>query len=328
MKSESANVRKVKLTETERTSRSPRTRYRAVKGPALIWSRWNVPFAITAVAIVALVAWWAVSTYTNNDGASAGESQPIATFGTPDFHSLLVDAADPDRILFGSHAGIQESNDGGFTWKDGSLQNADAMQLSSSLNAPETIYATGHDVFQVSHDGGQTWEQRDHDLPSTDIHGFAQNADDPEQLYALAVGAGVMVSKDGGATWSLLPTQPPGGGSHTALASTDSTLFAATGEGIVASQDDGESWEALASSPSSMVISLAVSGGDPDVLYAGTPDGLSRSTDGGKTWVELGPEGVPAIALAITPTDSNRVFFIDDQGQLYRSDDAGGSWRS
>nr|MBA3274601.1 hypothetical protein [Chloroflexia bacterium] len=67
--------------------------------------QWKLPLGIVIVALLAIATWWVSATYNGDDGQAA----PIATLDTPDFHSLLVDPANSDRILFGSHAGIQES---------------------------------------------------------------------------------------------------------------------------------------------------------------------------------------------------------------------------
>ena len=288
---------------------------------------WAVPLAVAAVVVVGLVVWWAMSAATGTDVTDTGSAQPIATLESPDFHSLLVDPQDPEHLLFGSHTGIQESHDGGVTWENGTLRNADAMQLTASPKAPETIYATGHDVFQVSRDGGQTWQALRHNLPGTDIHGFAQDLSDPQRLFTFVVGGGIFTSGDGGTTWEPLPTQPPGGGMHMALAASGDALYAGTDAGLVVSRDGGQSWEALPSQPSGQIISLALSASDPQTLYVGTPSGLAKSTDGGASWTNLGPNGVVVLALAVTPSDSDRVFLLSDAGDIYRSDDGGTTWQ-
>lgn len=282
---------------------------------------------VAAIAIAGLVVWRVMTSAGESADTQAGAG-PIATLSAPDVHSLLIDPRDPERIFFGSHAGIQESADGGFTWSDGTLRDADAMQLAVSPASPETIYATGHDVFQVSRDGGRTWQPHAAGLPGTDIHGFAQDPVDPDRLFAFVVGAGLHASGDGGVTWEVLPSQPAGEAMHLALAAHDGVLYAATGSGIVITRDEGATWDALPSQPAGQVISLAAPAGDAQVLYAGTPDGLAKSADGGATWTALGPTGVPVLALAASSTDANQVLFVNDTGEVYRSDDGGLSWRS
>ncbi len=309
-------------------NRAQQARSRTARRSNPRWSAWSVPLIIIAALVaVGLTTWWATSATTGTDETTAGSVEPIATLDTPDFHSLLVDPQDPEHLLFGSHSGIRESHDGGVTWEEGTLRNADAMQLSASLKAPQTIYTTGHDVLQVSHDGGQTWQPLEHNLPGTDIHGFAQDQGDPQRLFAFVVGAGVLTSADGGTTWEPLPTQPPGGGMHVALAAAQGSLYAATDAGLVVSRYGGQSWDALESQPAGQIISLAIPASDPQTLYVGTPSGLAKSTDGGASWIHLGPAGVPVLAVATTPADPDRVFVLSNAGGIYRSSDGGETWQ-
>jgi len=283
------------------------------------WFTWGVLVPLVLV-LIGLLGWLA-STYIQSDETDT----PIATLDTPDFHSLLIDPEDSEHVLFGNHTGIQESHDGGVTWADGTLRNADAMQLTSSLDDPNTIYATGHDVLQISLDGGQTWQRQAHDLPGTDIHGFTQDRGDPQRLYAFVMDKGTFTSEDGGTTWHPLPDQPAGSGM---LVAGWGVLYSASGPSLMASRDGGLTWQTLSTVSSGQVISLAVSFSDPRMLFAGTPNGIARSTDGGVTWTALGPRAIPILAVAVTPSDPNRVFALSNNGEIYRTGDGGDNWRS
>ncbi len=288
---------------------------------------WRVELAVFALVVgLGLVGWWGYSAARGNDSGTNSSVRPIATLRSQDIHSLLVDPADPNHVLFGSHSGVQESRDGGFTWEAGSLRNADAMSLAASPQAPATLYAAGHNVFQVSQDGGQSWQPVKHNLPGTDLHAFAQDPNDPRRLSTLVAGVGLFASSDGGTTWAPLPTSPPGGGMHLALAASSTGLYAATEAGIVVTRDGGATWERLPGQPDGGVMSLAIPAAAPETLYAGTSSGLAKSTDGGARWAVVGPAGVPALALAVAPSDPNRVLFVADGGGVYRSDDGGASW--
>jgi photosystem II stability/assembly factor-like uncharacterized protein len=251
----------------------------------------------------------------------------ISVVEAPDYHALLIDAETPDRVLFGSHAGIQQSDDGGLSWSPGSLIGVDAMILATSPAEPETIYAAGHDVLQVSHDRGATWSGIAHDLPGSDIHGFAQHPDDPQRLYAFIVGFGGWTSSDGGATWQPFGNQPEGSGSWLVLASNRESLYAATDVGISRSEDHGTTWTLLETQPGKMTFfNLAVSPDDPEVIYAGTPVGVVRSTDRGASWTTIPSPNVMALGVAVSPGDPGRVMVVDDEGQVFRSSDGGNTW--
>ena len=288
------------------------------------WSRWLPAFIVAAVLLLGLAAWRVLPAFGGNQSATA--ARPIATLNAPDVHSLLIDPTNPDRILFGAHSGLQESLDGGFTWRSGTLVNADAMSMAVCPEEPATLYVAGHDVFLVSRDGGETWQPVRHDLPGTDLHAFAQDPLDPQRLYALVVGAGILTSADGGSRWMPLPTQPPGVGGHGALATDGAILYAVTQEGLFQSTDRGTTWETTATQPTPMVLTLAVPASAPEPLYAGTISGVVKSTEAGAKWADLGPTDTAILGLAIAPSDPNRIVIVDETGAVYRSDDGGATW--
>lgn len=128
------------------------------------------------------------------------------------------------------------------------------MSLTTSGEPDDPLYATGHDVFRVSRDGGQTWSAVTHDLPGSDIHGFAQDPVDPRRLFAYVADAGVFTSADAATTWALLPSQPEGGAMMVTLACNGTRLYAAAGADITASQDFGATWTPLPAQPPAGVL--------------------------------------------------------------------------
>jgi hypothetical protein len=71
-------------------------------------------------------------------------------------------------------------------------------------------------------------------------------------------------------------------------------------------------------------------------VFQGPGSGLHKSTDGGATWSPIMnglptfAEGLGRIGIAIAPSNASRLYVTVDAGQrsgIYRSDDAGASWR-
>jgi photosystem II stability/assembly factor-like uncharacterized protein len=282
--------------------------------------------AITGAIVLALTAWAVVARSDRGEGRLA-DVLVIAHLDVPDVHALLIDPVNPDHVLFGSHAGLQESRDGGFTWTDGTLSGVDAMILSTSPQDPATLYVAGHDVLLVSRDGGQHWQPLTHDLPGTDIHAFAQDPLDPHRLYAFVVGIGVLTSANRGETWTLLPAQP-GDGAPLVLATNGQSLYAGMRDGLLVSHDQGTSWEASAGGLPGIPITVAAPAADPQLLYVGTEAGLVKSVDGGQRWAWIGATGTPILAVAAAPSDPRRILMVDEAGAVSRSDDGGETWRS
>src|ERR1019366_605593 len=121
--------------------------------------------------------------------------------------------------------------------------------------------------------------------------------------------------------------------------------------GLFRSTDGGKSWKnVLFRGDSAAIADVVMDPSDLRTLYAatfqvvrkpwdivagGAGSALFKSTDGGDTWTELThnpglPRGVLGnIGLAVSPVRSTLVWAMiqADSGGMYRSDDAGATWR-
>jgi photosystem II stability/assembly factor-like uncharacterized protein len=144
----------------------------------------------------------------------------------------------------------------------------------------------------------------------------------------LATGRGVLVSNDGGATF----TGPGSGlpeGEVAALALSsyfgmDPVMFAGMSQGVFRSADAGKSWLPAGLAGHS-VRDLVWFG---PILYAASDRGLFRSEDAGKTWTPFGEKmgGMPNRLLFPLYPDSGAVLFVATDAGVYRSDDGGDHW--
>jgi photosystem II stability/assembly factor-like uncharacterized protein len=252
----------------------------------------------------------------------SGSSSRSGLPNTPDYHSLLVDRADPQKLTLGTHDGLYVSTDGGAHWRPDALAGSDAMNLAQPNSA--TIWLAGHDVFKQSRDNGKTWSDvRPTGLPGLDIHGFAVDPRNPAILYAALAGQGLYRSVDGGRSFRVVSHVV--GGSVMALAVLrDGRILAGDmTQGLLASGDGGSSWRKLLAA---QLIGLAVNPQQPQRVLA-SGGGIALSTDGGRSWrsvIDL-PRGAGPIAWS--PSDSKLAYAVGLDRVLYRSTDAGGSWQ-
>jgi len=254
---------------------------------------------------------------------------------TSDFHALAFSPNNPDVAFFGHHNGVMRSEDGGRTWSALVEQrNFDAMGLAVSPTDPLHVYVMGHDILQVTTDGGASWRPVRHNLPGTDIHGFAMSSADSSRLFAFVYGFGLFRSDDGGGTWRRVTTQLPEDVMGLATAGGNpETLYAASMEqGLLKSSDGGQTWGTSGSLPKT-VLTVAVDPTEPRTVYAGLDGGLYRSIDGGTTWSKLLLPGSNAVAVAVSQAQPGRLMTItlrggqnDRYGVVYRSDDGGKTW--
>jgi photosystem II stability/assembly factor-like uncharacterized protein len=240
----------------------------------------------------------------------------------------------PDVYYFGAAAGgVWKTTNAGLTWSpvfDDGPASVGAIAIAPS--DPNTIYvgtgqistrydvAAGEGMFR-SRDGGASWQP----IGLAETRHIAAIRIDPNDANELLVAAlghsfgpneerGVFRSEDGGATWQR-------------------TLYVSDGTGAVD----------LAGDPQ-----------DPNVVFAavwqvrywpwlsyftptiGPESGVYRSVDGGVHWSRLTGSGWPTnplgrIGLAATHTgQGTRVYAVvqaEENGGLYRSDDAGTTWQ-
>jgi photosystem II stability/assembly factor-like uncharacterized protein len=243
---------------------------------------------------------------------------------TPDYHSLLVDPEDADRLLLGTHVGVYESADGGRTWTFAGLEGDDAMNLVRAGDG-RTLWVAGHNVLKKSADWGATWQDVDPDgLPSLDVHGFAVDPrfEDGSVIYAAVAGEGLYRSDDGGKSFEQV-SQGVGPAVYGLAVTPHGRVLAAEQRGVFASDDDGTTWKTLLEAN---VVGLAVQERDDRIILTTGP-GIYRSADGGETWDKVQDIGEGSWPVAWAPSDPDRAYVVGFDRKLYRSDDAGATWR-
>ncbi|MGH2452417.1 MAG: WD40/YVTN/BNR-like repeat-containing protein [bacterium] len=152
----------------------------------------------------------------------------------------------------------------------------------------DLLKAASAQLFR-SKDGGRRWVPLP--LParfaSTGVSQVVVNPEKPDVIYAAGPGAGVLMSRDSGATWQQI---------NTGLSSTDvealaihasrrATLFVSLrGKGMYRTEDSGQRWQRMDGGPAAQpVLALAHSPLEGSMntgwLYAGTKEGPYISMD-------------------------------------------------
>jgi photosystem II stability/assembly factor-like uncharacterized protein len=305
----------------------------------------NLPAPVDATSGEARRASWAQHVALRDDSPFAG--LPWRALG-PRFQggrveAIAVDPRDPATMYVGAGAGnLWKTVNAGTTWTpiferhetfaigDVTLapSNPDVVWLGTGEVLMARSSYAGFGVYR-SLDGGETWEHRGLD----DSHHIARvlvHPDDPDTAWVAAIG-------------------------H---------LFSPNDErGVFRTTDGGTTWErVLFVDDLTGAIDLVADPRDPGVLYAamwehsrrawghnaaGSGSGIYKSVDGGSSWSRL-DNGFPAdryvgrIGLAIAPSQPDTMYALLDnhaptepdeggrrppRGQVYRSDDAGATWR-
>ena len=288
--------------------------------PASFIARNAVWVLLTTVAVLG-----GVLLLLGRDGGGNATDSGAGGFTGGDFHSMVVDPSNPERIFVGGHQAVSVSADGGETWNEiQELRDADAMGWAFTDDA---IYVSGHPGLNRSTDDGRTFERINEGLPNTDVHAFGGTDD---ILYGSTPATGVFASDSGVGAWESRNSAVGQSFFGRILVSPDDPerLIAADASAGVASSDDGgRSWQLL---DSGLQAVTWVSRGGEDTIVASGPAGASMSTDGGETWRLLDvPDGVTLVE-AVAGTDDILYAGRHDGSnvQALVSRDGGDSWSS
>ncbi len=183
---------------------------------------------------------------------------------------------------------------------------------------------------------------------------------------SISIGDGIYRSTDGGATWTHLGLTDTERFSRIVIHPRNPRIVfaAAMGHawgpneerGLFRSSDGGDTWErVLYMNETTGASDVAIDPRNPGIVYAGMYDylrrpwhfrsggpgsGLFRSTDGGTTWTRLTDpalaNGLPGtgvigrVGVSVHAADPSRVYALiesQEEGELWRSDDRGITWR-
>ena len=261
--------------------------------------------------------------------ASAGaEPSPLAQQAINVNHIHALASRDGGkRLLIGTHKGVMLASQNGRTPQalgNGSI-GGDVLSL---FYAPDgTLFAGGHLVgVKVSHDDGNSFTDLSPALQGADVHGLALDPSHPARLYVYAVGKGLLVSEDAGATWTHRAGEADTNYVSGLAVTADGTRLVGTpGRGVAASTDHGTSFQVIRDN-TGPVYSISASATDANVLLVAAENGIFLTGDGGKTW-NAGATNVAVTGVMIDPRDAHHFFAGGSDGSIAESRDAAISFK-
>jgi hypothetical protein len=240
-------------------------------------------------------------------------------------HIHAVATRDGGRhLLLGTHKGIDTAVPGGVPTPVTGGPKGDVLQLR--YGGGSTFYAAGHNLgVSVSHDDGATWAQASADMGGLDVHALAVDPRQRNNLYAYAVGKGLLVSSDGGAHWTHRAGFADSNHLTGLTVTGDGTLLGGSPElGILASPDHGAGFVPVRNA-TGQIYSLGSGAQSGDVVLVAAQTGIFLTQDGGKTW-SVGDPNVAITGVDVDPNDSKHFFAGTADGTLATSSDGGLTW--
>ncbi len=234
---------------------------------------------------------------------------------------------------------IHKSEDGGTTWKklSSGLPSVDMGRIGLAISQvdPKVLYATIEAAsrkggFFRSLDYGETWEKRN-DIVSSSPQYYGTIYTDPKNVDRVySMDTYLMVTDDGGKTFSRLGEKSKHVDNHAMWIDPDNTKHYLVGcdGGLYESFDRGQTWDYKSNLPITQFYDVCVDNGEPFYnVYGGTQDnftlgGPSRTKNASgitnADWfVTTGGDGFQS---RVDPEDPNIIYSESQYGGLVRYD--------
>lgn len=161
-----------------------------------------------------------------------------------------------------------------------------------------------------------------------DLHALVVSPTD-ERTVTFGHHQGMLVSRDGGASWRPLAGAGGKDAMGVALPPNSKTAYAAGHDVFLRSDDGGTTWSAVRPSlPGTDIHAFAASATRPDTFYAFVVGhGLYQSRDAGATWQQLGQAPGSTMSMAAArAADGDVLFAATMEAGVTRSTDGGRTW--
>lgn len=238
--------------------------------------------------------------YKSVDGGKSWTSIKNGIIDDSDIFAIDIDPRDPNHIIASACSGIYETKTAGDSWRKVQgipSQSRRTRAILQHPSVPGMVFAGTTEGFWLSDKGGDADSWMVTTSRQLEINSIAVHPSRPDMVFIATNNYGVMVSNDGGKSFTPTNGGFSGRFANAILADREvpnrvyaSTINTATGGGFFfVSDDNGESWKPSMRSMPSRLITYAIlqDARDANIIYLGTNLGVYRSTDRGTTWAPV-----------------------------------------
>ncbi len=186
---------------------------------------------------------------------------------------------------------------------------------------------------------GENWQQKVLMPTVTGTPGNFANTNittivfDPQDRQAVYLGTekdGLFYTYSGGEAWFHSNQITQGKVNAIAVDPKDKcTIYVALGNSIYKSTDCSRTWQRVhfEDKLDKFVTSLVIDWFKPSIIYAGTSEGnFLKSTNSGEGWTAIKRFDKKVVNIAMSNTDSRRLYVAVDSKFIYKTTDGGTSW--
>ena len=238
--------------------------------------------------------------YKSVDGGKSWNSIKNGIIDDSDIFAIDIDPRDPNHIIASACSGIYETKNAGDSWRKVQgipSQSRRTRAILQHPSIPGMVFAGTTEGFWLSDKGGDADSWTVTTSRQLEINSIAVHPSRPEIIFIGTNNYGVMVSTDGGKSFTPTNGGFSGRFANAILADREtpnrvyaSTINTATGGGFFfVSDDNGESWRPSMRSMPSRLITYAIlqDATDANVIYLGTNLGVYKSPDRGTSWAPV-----------------------------------------
>jgi len=238
--------------------------------------------------------------YKSVDGGKNWRSIKTGIVDDSDIFAIDIDPRDANHIIASACSGIYESKNAGENWRKVQgipSQSRRTRAILQHPSVPGMVFAGTTEGFWLSDKSGDADSWMVTTSRQLEINSIAVHPSRPDMIFIGTNNYGVMVSNDGGKSFTPTNGGFSGRFANAILADREtpnrvyaSTINTATGGGFFfVSNDNGESWRPSMRSMPSRLITYAIlqDARDANIIYLGTNLGVYRSTDRGTSWAPV-----------------------------------------